>query len=540
MGLPFVPLRLFVGMGTLYYHLFNLMATSMLLPTLLLLPLGGAGLVMALPSHMGRAQKVVGFLASCLTFLTSLLVWRSFNASLTHYQLVSTVPYLDQYGINVSLGIDGLSIYLVLLTTLLVPLCILLGWSYQVWAKEYVVLFLVLESLTLGVFLALDLVVFYVCFEAVLIPMYFIIGVYGSRARKVRAAYQFFLYTLAGSLLMLMALFLITVEAGTTDFRTLQGLEMAWDRQLLVWLAFAFAFGIKVPMIPAHLWLPEAHVEAPTGGSVFLAGIMLKLGGYGFLRCSLPLLPAASVYFAPLMATLSVGAIIYTSLTTLRQVDLKKIIAYSSVAHMGVVTLGIFTFTATGIEGSIFLMLGHGFISSALFVLIGCAYDRFKTRMVPYYGALVTTMPLFSASFVFFSMANIGLPGTMSFVGEFLVLTGAFLAGTYLGLLGAVGMVLGGAYQLWVCNRIIFGLPKAKAQGMPVLEAHLGMKPAASSAAALPGISRPDSVFMDLNRREWAVLLPLIVGTLVFGIFPGPILEGIHAYTAGLMGALHA
>jgi proton-translocating NADH-quinone oxidoreductase chain M len=481
-----------------------------LLPYLIGLPLLGAASLLILPKDKIETQKVVGFAASCLTLVLSLVVYLQFNTASAKYQMVTSLPYVQEYGINGSLGIDGISLFLVLLTTLLVPLCLLSGWSLTSNVVEYFVAFLVLESFTLGVFLSLDLLLFYVFFEAVLIPMYFIIGIWGSRARKIQAAYMFFLYTLAGSLLMLLALVLIATEAGTTDLLVLPSLQMSFERQVLVWMAFFVAFGVKIPMVPMHVWLPEAHVEAPTGGSVFLAGIMLKLGGYGFLRLSLPLLPEASVYFSPLVCTLSLGAIVYTSLTTIRQIDLKKIVAYSSVAHMGVVTLGIFSLTQAGIEGALFLMLGHGFVSSALFVMIGALYDRYKTRLVHYYGGLVLTMPLFGTAFVMLSMANIGLPGTVSFVGEFLVLCGSFSVSSLLALGGAFGMILGGAYQLWVCNRIIFGLPKPW---------------------ALDGQA-------DLNRRETALLAPLLIGTVYFGVYPDPLLVPMHSSIAHLLGHL--
>lgn len=481
-----------------------------LLPVLLFLPLLGVGLILLLPADRVETQKIVGLSASCATLVASLGVYTQFNSATPKYQMVTTFPYLQEYGINFILGIDGISIFLVLLTTLLVPLCLLAGWTLNYGVKDYFIAFLVLESLTLGVFLSLDLLMFYIFFEAVLIPMYVIIGVWGSRSRKIQAAYMFFLYTLAGSVLMLLALVLLATEAGTTDLTVLANCELSFERQLLVWLAFFVAFGVKIPMVPMHVWLPEAHVEAPTGGSVFLAGIMLKLGGYGFLRLSLPLLPDACVYFSPLVCTLSLAAIVYTSLTTIRQIDLKKIIAYSSVAHMGVVTLGIFSLTQTGIEGALFLMLGHGFVSSALFVMIGALYDRYKTRLVHYYGGLVLTMPLFGAIFVFLSMANIGLPGTVSFVGEFLVLCGCFSVSSVLAFGGALGIILGGAYQLWVCNRIIFGLPKPWA-----LKAHA-----------------------DVNRRELALLLPLLSGAVFFGIYPDALLNPMHASLAHLMAHL--
>lgn len=309
----------------------------------------------------------------------------------------------------------------------------------------------------LAVFCMLDLLLFYVFFESVLLPMFLIIGVWGSRERKIRAAYQFFLYTLIGSLFMLLAILLIYFQTGTTDLQVLFVSEFSLQRQLLLWFAFFASFAVKVPMIPVHIWLPEAHVEAPTSGSVILAGVLLKLGTYGFVRYSIPLFPEASVYFTPLIYTLSIIGVIYASLTTLRQIDLKKIIAYSSVAHMGFVTLGLFSLNVQGIEGALFLMLSHGFVASALFLCIGVLYDRTHTRLVKYYGGLVHVMPLFSVFFLIFTMGNLSLPGTSSFVGEFLILVGVFQTNPFVATFAATGMILGGAYSIWLYNRVVFG-----------------------------------------------------------------------------------
>lgn len=397
------------------------------------------------------------------------------------------------------IGLDGISLFFILLTTFLIPICLLVS-NVETQCKEYHIAFLILESLMLALFSVLDLFLFYIFFESVLIPIFVIIGVWGSRERKVRAAYQFFLYTLTGSLLMLLALLLIYLQAGSLDLQILYTTPFTEERQLLLWCAFFASFAVKVPMVPVHIWLPEAHVEAPTAGSVLLAGIMLKLGTYGFLRFSIPLFPYASQYFTPLVYTLSVIAIMYTSLTTLRQVDLKKIIAYSSVAHMNFVTLGLFSLNAQGVQGSILLMISHGIVSPALFLLVGALYDRHKTRTLRYYSGLCTTMPIFGILFVFFTMANISLPGTSSFVGEFCVLTGAFQNNTAASIFATTGIVTGAAYALWLCNRILFGLSK----------------PAYISATS------------DLSRRETWLFIPFVFLVLFLGIYPFPLIEAME------------
>jgi len=346
-----------------------------------------------------------------------------------------------------------------------------------------------------------------VFFESVLIPMFLIIGVWGSRERKIRAAYQFFLYTLIGSLFMLLAILLIYFQVGTTDLQVLSTVEFSERRQFFLWAAFFLSFAVKVPMIPFHIWLPEAHVEAPTAGSVILAGILLKLGTYGFLRFSIPLFPEATVYFTPLIYTLSVLGIIYASFTTLRQIDLKKIIAYSSVAHMGFVTLGLFSLNAQGIEGAILLMLSHGFVASALFLCIGILYDRTHTRLVRYYGGLVQTMPLFSFFFFVFTLGNLSLPGTSSFVGEFLILLGVFQTNTFIATLAATGMILGGAYSIWLYNRVVFG----------------NLKPVYLNQ------------FADVNRREFFILLPFVVCIFWMGVYPSIFLESFHFSVANIL-----
>ncbi len=480
---------------------------SYLLPTLILLPLGGSLLLSFVPSSSEKLIKVGGLLISSLTFLLSLFAWIFFDPSSTKFQFVYEAPWLGTSNIYLILGIDGISLFFVILSAFLIPICLLAGWQSIERQKEYVIAFLVLEALMISVFCLLDLFLFYVFFESVLIPMFFIIGIFGSRERKIRAAYQFFLYTLLGSVLMLLGILMIYSQTGTTQVELLYTQEFSELSQIILWLSFFASFAVKVPMVPVHIWLPEAHVEAPTAGSVILAGILLKLGTYGFLRFSIPLFPEASLYFTPLVFTMSVIAVIYTSLTTVRQVDLKKVIAYSSVAHMNFVTLGLFSLNPQGVEGSLLLMLSHGLVSPALFLCIGALYDRHKTRLVRYYGGSVRTMPIFSAVFLFFTMGNISLPGTSSFVGEFLVLAGTFEANPLICFLGATGMVLGAAYSLWLYNRIVFGAFKP----------HF------------------ISTYADLNRREFFTFVPLIVAVLWMGVYPEVFLNEIHASVSHLL-----
>lgn len=475
----------------------------------------GAFLLLFVPSWDIKRIRGIALNFSLLTFIISLFLWLLFDNSATKFQYmqtpfgVSQLPQQQDYStLNFVIGVDGISLFFILLTCFLIPVCLLVGWtSVQIYVKEYCIAFLVMETLMIAVFSVLDLLLFYVFFESVLIPMFIIIGVWGSRERKIRAAYQFFLYTLFGSVLMLLAVLLIFFQAGSTDLQILYTTPFSEKRELLLWLGFFASFAVKVPMIPVHIWLPEAHVEAPTAGSVLLAGIMLKLGTYGFLRFSIPLFPYASIYYTPLIYTMSIIAIIYTSLTTLRQVDLKKIIAYSSVAHMNFVTLGLFSLNAQGVEGSVMLMLSHGLVSPALFLLVGALYDRHKTRLLRYYGGCGRTMPIFALLFLFFTMANISLPGTSSFVGEFLVLTGAFQTNTFAAVMGATGMVLGAAYALWLCNRVIYGLSK------PYYIA----------------------AFSDLSRREVFLFLPFVFAVLSMGIMPEPFLDVLRCSVGNIL-----
>lgn len=464
-------------------------------------PLLGTLFLLFISKYNVLLCKKVALYTSCLTFIFSLVIWLHFDQNSSFFQFCKTFNWFDSLNFYYTIGIDGISLFFILLTTFLILLCVLTSWeSISIYVKEYLISFLVLEFLLIQVFSVLDLFLFYFYFESVLIPMFLIIGIWGSRQRKIKAAYQFFLYTLIGSLFMLISLILIYFIFGTTDLQILWNCKFTEYQQLCFWLAFFASFAIKIPMVPFHIWLPEAHAEAPTAGSVILAGVLLKMGGYGFLRFSIPMFPLASIYYTPLIYTLSAIAALYASLTTLRQVDLKKIIAYSSVAHMGFVTIGLFTLNIQGIEGGIILMLSHGFVSSALFLCVGTLYDRCKTRIIKYYGGLVQIMPLLIIFFFFFSFSNIGFPGTSSFIGETLVLIGAFQSNIFLTFITAFSMVLSACYSIWLFNRISFGLLK--------LEYF--------------------KIFQDISRREFWILLPLVVLILWVGILPDYFLSEIH------------
>jgi NADH-quinone oxidoreductase subunit M len=469
-----------------------------ILSTITFLPLLGALLIAALRGRDESADRNARFIAlwtTLVTFALSLLLWRDFDSTTAQFQFVEQRAWLGT--IKFHMGVDGISLPFVLLTALLMPLCILASWqSITARVNEYMIAFLVLETLMLGVFTSLDLVLFYLFFEGGLIPMFLIIGIWGGPDR-VYASFKFFLYTLAGSLLMLLAIMAIYWEAGTTDIPTLLTHGFPPAMQTWLWFAFFASFAVKLPMWPAHTWLPDAHVEAPTAGSVILAGILLKMGGYGFLRFSIPMFPLASAEFAPLIFALSVIAIIYTSLVALAQEDMKKLIAYSSVAHMGFVTIGVFTLTIQGLQGGIFQMLSHGIVSGALFLCVGVIYDRMHTREITAYGGLADRMPIYAFCFMVFTLANVGLPGTSGFVGEFLSLLGAFRINTWVAFLATTGVILSAAYALWLYGRVIFGK----------LE-----KPALK-------------YITDLTWREVAVMAPLVVLTIVFGFYPGPILD---------------
>ncbi|MFN0263503.1 NADH-quinone oxidoreductase subunit M [Tepidamorphus sp. 3E244] len=443
-----------------------------------------------------RNARFVALWATLITFLLSLLIWIYFDAGTEEFQFVEEAPWLGG-SISYRMGVDGISMLFVILTTFLMPFCILASWvAIDKRVKEYIIAFLVLETLMIGVFCALDLVLFYLFFEAGLIPMFLIIGVWGGQ-RRVYASYKFFLYTLLGSVLMLIAMMAIYWEAGTTNIIELLEFDFPAGMQTWLWLAFFASFAVKMPMWPVHTWLPDAHVEAPTAGSVILAGILLKMGGYGFLRFSLPMFPIASDMFAPLVFTLSVVAIIYTSLVALMQEDIKKLIAYSSVAHMGFVTMGIFTGTVQGIHGGLFQMLSHGIVSGALFLCVGVVYDRMHTREISAYGGLVNRMPLYAVAFLVFTMANVGLPGTSGFVGEFLTLLAAFETNTWVAFFATTGVILSAGYALWLYRRVVFGeLTKDSLKNI-----------------------------MDVDRRELVIIVPLVFLTILFGVYPAPILD---------------
>jgi len=460
-----------------------------------------------------RNCRSAALLTSLATFLVSLVLWVRFDPTKASFQFEEKLDWVPALSIGYHVGIDGISLFFVLLSTLLTPICILASWeSVQVRVKEYMIAFLVLETFMVGMFCALDLALFYVFFEGVLIPMFLIIGVWGGK-RRVYAAFKFFLYTLLGSVLMLLAIIAIYWQVGTTDLPTaMEKLELPFTWQCWLWLAFFASFAVKVPMWPVHTWLPDAHVEAPTAGSVILAGVLLKMGGYGFLRFSIPLLPEASQYFAPLVFGLSIVAVIYTSLVALVQEDMKKLIAYSSVAHMGFVTIGAFIMNMQSVQGSIFQMLSHGIVSAALFLCVGVVYDRMHTREIAAYGGLVHRMPRYAFTFMFFTLASVGLPGLSGFVGEFLVLVGTFKANTWVAFLATTGIILGAAYALWLYRKIIFGeLTKDSLKGI-----------------------------LDMNRREIAVFLPLVLITLWMGIYPSSFLDPMAPAVDKLIGDYQA
>jgi len=486
------------------------MAQFPILTILTFLPLVGAVFILIIfgdEDVVKRNARYVALWTSLANFALSLFVWFHFDTTTADFQFVHTLTWMPDFNIGYKMGIDGISMLFVMLTTLLTPICILASWeNIDDRVKEYMISFLVLETFMIGMFCALDLVVFYIFFEAVLIPMFLIIGIWGG-PRRVYASFKFFLYTLAGSVLMLLAIMAMYFDAGTTDIQGLMVHRFPAELQTWLWLAFFASFAVKIPMWPVHTWLPDAHVEAPTAGSVILAAVLLKFGGYGLLRFSLPMFPEASVMFTPLIYTLSIIAVIYTSLVALAQEDMKKLIAYSSVAHMGFVTIGAFTLTVQGIEGAIFVMLAHGVISAALFLIVGVVYDRIHSREIAAYGGLVHRMPGYSLIFMIFMLGSVGLPGTAGFVGEFLVLVGAFKANTWVAALAATGLILGAAYMLYLYRRVIFGsLTK-------------------DSLAAIK----------DMSLREVAIFAPLIVLVILMGVYPTPFLDIMHVSVANMI-----
>jgi NADH-quinone oxidoreductase subunit M len=496
------------------------MASWPILSVVTFLPLAGALFIALLPEDEAgiRNARWTALWTTLITFIISLiLVWR-FDPTSADFQFVEKQPWLGG-AIRYAMGVDGISLPFVVLTTALMPISILASWtSIQLRVRDYMIAFLVLETLMVGTFCALDLVLFYLFFEGGLIPMFLIIGVWGG-PRRVYASFKFFLYTLLGSVLMLLAIMAMYWEAGTTDIASLLHHSFPLSLQKWAWFAFLASFAVKLPMWPVHTWLPDAHVEAPTAGSVILAAILLKMGGYGFLRFSLPMFPDASAQLAPLIYALSVVAIVYTSLVALMQEDMKKLIAYSSVAHMGFVTMGIFAVTAQGVAGGIFQMVSHGIVSAALFLCVGIVYDRMHTREIAAYGGLVNRMPLYAFVFMVFTLANVGLPGTSGFVGEFLSLIGTFRVNTWVATLATIGTILSAAYALWLYRKIIFGK-----------------------------LEKP-SLFniKDIGWREIAIMAPLVILTIVFGVYPKLVLDISSASVAQLIdnyqhavGAVHA
>ena len=481
-----------------------------LLSLVTFLPLAGALFILLVRGEdavVARNARHVALWTSLITFVLSLFIWFGFERGNAGFQFVEDVEWLPALGIGYRMGVDGISMPFVMLSTLLTPICVLASWeAITKRVKEYMIAFLVLETLMVGMFCALDLILFYVFFEGVLIPMFLIIGIWGG-PRRVYAAFKFFLYTLLGSVLMLVAILVIyfqSAELGQGGYTTSIPVlidqistVLPRDWQLWLWMAFFASFAVKVPMWPVHTWLPDAHVEAPTAGSVILAGVLLKMGGYGFLRFSLPFFPEASEFYTPVVFTLSVIAVIYTSLVALAQEDMKKLIAYSSVAHMGFVTLGTFTLTQQGIEGAIFQMLSHGIVSAALFLVVGVIYDRLHTREIARYEGLADQMPKYALIFMVFMLASVGLPGTSGFVGEFLVIVGAFQVNAWVALLAASGMVLGAAYMLFLYRRVIFGVVrKADIKSM-----------------------------LDVTWREKLVFAPLLALVFWMGIYPSSFID---------------
>ncbi len=459
------------------------------------LPLVGVGVMLCVrgdEATVAANARWTALWTSLIVFALSLVLWFRFDTSNPGFQFVENVTWLPEFKVSYRMGVDGISVLFVLLSTFLTPICILASWdSIHSRVREYMITFLILETMMVGMFCALDFLVFYMFFEGVLIPMYLIIGIWGG-PRRVYAAFKFFLYTLLGSVLMLLALLAMWYRAGTTDITVLLHTPFPPEMQFWLFLAFLASFAVKVPMWPVHTWLPDAHVEAPTAGSVILAGVMLKMGAYGFIRFSMPMLPQATAEFAPLMFSLGVIAVSYTSLVALAQDDMKKLIAYSSVAHMGVVIIGFFVFNVQGISGALFQMLSHGIVSAALFLCVGVVYDRLHTREIDRYGGLAWNMPKYATVFMIFALANMGLPGTSGFVGEFLVVIGALQVNFWLALLGAMGMILGTAYTLYLYRRVIFG-----------------------------ALVKPDlKSLLDLSPREVAIFAPLVVLTLWMGVHP--------------------
>ena len=480
------------------------MASFPILTAMLLIPMIGMGWILLAPggdeAARARNARNTALISSLIVFALAVFMWLQFDSSDGGFQFVEKVDLFGPY-FAYHLGVDGISMVLIVLTAFLMPLCILASWeSIETRVPEYMVAFLLMETLMIGVFSALDMFLFYIFFEGGLIPMYLIIGVWGGK-RRIYASFKFFLYTLLGSVLMLLAMLYMVGQTGTTSIPALMEADFPAHVQSWLWLAFFASFAVKMPMWPVHTWLPDAHVEAPTAGSVILAGVLLKMGGYGFVRFSLPMFPDASYQWAWLVFALSMVAVVYTSLVALVQQDMKKLIAYSSVAHMGFVTIGLFVFNQQGIEGAIFQMLSHGIVSGALFLCVGVIYDRMHTREIDRYGGLVNRMPHYALVFMIFTMASIGLPGTAGFVGEFLVLLGAYKAQSWVAFVAATGVILGAAYMLWLYRKVVFG-----------------------------ELTKPDlKAILDLSVREKLIFAPLIAVVFWMGIYPNSFLAPLHA-----------
>ena len=470
-----------------------------LLSVIIFLPLIGGFIILIIKEDPVGSINIrwAAFWTSIGTFILSFLLWLQFDSSKRSYQFVEKISWFEDLNFNYHIGVDGISLFMILLSTFLTPLCILASWkSIQKRIKEYMFAFLFLETVMIGMFASIDMLLFYIFFETVLIPMYLIIGIWGGE-RRIYASFKFFLYTLLGSVLMLIALIVIYKTTGLMNIEALQGNYFTRSTQIFLWLAFFASFAVKIPMWPFHTWLPDAHVEAPTAGSVILAGVLLKMGGYGFIRFSLGMLPEATAYFTPFIMVLSIIAIIYTSFVALAQSDIKKLIAYSSVAHMGIVTIGIFLVNQQGLEGAMLQMLSHGVVSAALFLCVGVIYDRMHTRQISFYGGLVNKMPFYSAVFMIFMLASVGLPGTSGFVGEFLVVVGAFRFSSLIAIGAALGIILSAVYMLYLYKRIIFGTI----------------------------VNQKLNDILDLDFREKLILIPLVVSVLMIGIFPNIFLD---------------
>ncbi|SUE43815.1 NADH-quinone oxidoreductase subunit M [Roseomonas gilardii] len=481
-----------------------------LLSLLTFLPLAGAAIIMCVRGDeavVASNARWTALWTSLIVLALSLLLWFRFDTASAAYQFEEQLRWLPEFGLGYHMGVDGISVLFVLLSTVLTPLCILASWeSVQNRVREYMVAFLLLETMMVGMFSSLDIVLFYVFFEGVLIPMFLIIGVWGG-PRRVYAAFKLFLYTLLGSVLMLLAILALWYNAGSSDIGAIMQLNLPRSTQIWMFLAFFAAFAVKVPMWPVHTWLPDAHVEAPTAGSVILAGVLLKMGAYGFIRFSIPLFPEAAVLFAPLIFVLSVVAVVYTSLVAMAQEDMKKLIAYSSVAHMGIVTLGLFTFNQQGISGALLQMISHGVVSGALFLCVGVLYDRVHSREIARYGGVAKIMPAYALVFMFFTMGSVALPGLAGFPGEFLVLVGAWKANPWAAFGGALGMILGAGYMLYLYRRVIFSR-----------------------------ITREDlRSLLDLSPREYVTFAPLILLTIWLGVYPSSFLQFFEASVAALI-----